>query len=103
MGFSSKNTGEGGHALRPGILPTQEPKPSLLCLLHWQEGSLPLVLPGKPRGQCILWKHLGGRDVALLLTLMPTVSSLYTPPVGVFWLTRRITDWFLGIEAFAFP
>ena len=22
--------------------------PSLLCLLHWQAGSLPLVLPGKP-------------------------------------------------------
>ena len=31
MGFSSKNTGEGGRALRPGIVPTQEPKP---CLLH---------------------------------------------------------------------
>ena len=30
-----------------GILPTQGPNPHLLCLLHWQAGSLPLVLPGK--------------------------------------------------------
>ena len=33
-----------GDLLDPGI------KLSLLCLLHWQVGSLPLVPPGKPRG-----------------------------------------------------
>ena len=27
---------------------TQELKPGLLCLLHWQAGSLPLAPPGKP-------------------------------------------------------
>ena len=33
----------------PGIVPTQGSKQNLLCLLHWQEGSLPLAPPGKPR------------------------------------------------------
>ena len=32
-----------------GIFPTQGVNPWLLCLLHWQAGSLPLVPPGKPR------------------------------------------------------
>ena len=32
----------------PGDLPTQGSNPSLLCLLHWQVGSLPLVPSGKP-------------------------------------------------------
>ena len=36
-----KNTEVGCHAPRQGILRTQGLKP-LLCLLHWQVGSLPL-------------------------------------------------------------
>ena len=32
--------------LPQGIFPTQGSNPSLLSLLHWQKGSLPLVLPG---------------------------------------------------------
>ena len=42
-----KNTGMGCHALQQGIFPTQGTKPRLLCLLHWQVGSLPLAPPGK--------------------------------------------------------
>ena len=49
LGVSGKNTGVGCHALLQGIFPTQGSNPSLLCLLHWQEGSLPLVPPGKPK------------------------------------------------------
>ena len=30
------------------IFPTQGPNQCLLCLLHWQAGSLPLAPPGKP-------------------------------------------------------
>ena len=41
-----KNTGVGCHALQ-GIFPTQGSIPYLLCLLHWQAGSLPLAPPGK--------------------------------------------------------
>ena len=32
----------------PGIFPIQGLNPHILCLLHWQAGSLPLVPPGKP-------------------------------------------------------
>ena len=38
-----KNAGGGCHALLQGIFPTQGSNPCLLCLLHWQAGSLPLV------------------------------------------------------------
>ena len=38
----------GYHALLQGIFPTQGSNPGLLCLLHWQAGSLPLAPPGKP-------------------------------------------------------
>ena len=43
-----KNTGVGFHALLQGIFPTQGLNPGLLCLLHWQAGSLPRVAPRKP-------------------------------------------------------
>ena len=38
----------GCHFVLPGIFPTQGLNPHLLCLLHWQADSLPLVPPGKP-------------------------------------------------------
>ena len=43
-----KNTGVGRHVLLQGTFPTQGLSPCLLCLLHWQVGSSPLVPPGKP-------------------------------------------------------
>ena len=43
-----KNTGVGCHAFVSGIFLTQEANPHLLCLLHWQKGSLQLATPGKP-------------------------------------------------------
>ena len=36
-----KNTGMGCYALLQGIFLTQGSNPCLLCILHWQEGSLP--------------------------------------------------------------
>ena len=33
------------------IFQTQGLNPHLLCLLNWQESSLPLAPPGKPRGR----------------------------------------------------
>ena len=46
--FPGKNTGVGCHALLQGIFPTQGSNLHLLCLLHWQEGSLALAPPRKP-------------------------------------------------------
>ena len=37
----------GSHCFLQRIFPTQGLNPRLLCLLHWQVDSLPLVLPGK--------------------------------------------------------
>ena len=45
-----KNTRVGCHALLQGIFPNQGSNLHLLCLLHWQVGSLPLAPPGKPQG-----------------------------------------------------
>ena len=47
--FSGKNAGVGCHFLLQGIFPTQGSNLCLLlCLLHWQAGSLPPAVPGKP-------------------------------------------------------
>ena len=46
-GDFSRNTGVGGHALLPGILPTQGSNRRLLCLLSWQAGPLPTETPEK--------------------------------------------------------
>ena len=48
MGFPSKNTEIGCHLLLQGIFPTQGLNPCLLCLLHWQVDSLPLIHLGIP-------------------------------------------------------
>ena len=43
-----KNMAVGCHFLLQGIFPTQGSNPHLLCLLHWQAGSLPVEPTGKP-------------------------------------------------------
>ena len=50
MDYSSpgRNTRVAYHALLQGMVLTQGSNPRLLCLLHWQAGSSPLVPPGKP-------------------------------------------------------
>ena len=50
-----KNIGVGCPALLQGNLPYQEPNLHLLCLLHWQVGSLPLAQPGKSQ---VLYKQV---------------------------------------------
>ena len=58
-----KNTSVGCHALLQGIFLMQGLNLGLLCLLHWQAGSLPLAPPGKPTssvGAAFLGKDLRG-------------------------------------------
>ena len=45
-----KNSEVGCHALLQGIFLTQGSNPRLLCLLHWEAGSLPLAPPGRVEG-----------------------------------------------------
>ena len=49
-----KNTGMSCCALLQVIFPAQGSNLCLLSLLHWQVGSLPLVLPGKPNNAVLL-------------------------------------------------
>ena len=60
-----KNTGVGCHALLQGIFPTQELNLHLLCLLHWQAGSLSLSHLGSPKNfpqvdKQLLWSKTEG-------------------------------------------
>ena len=48
MRFSRQEYWVGRHFLFQRIFLTQGSNPCLLRLLHWQAGSLPLALPGKP-------------------------------------------------------
>ena len=40
-----------------GVFPTQGSNLSLLCLLYWQAGSLPLAPPGKPIRYPYGWRY----------------------------------------------
>ena len=90
MGFSNKSTGVGCHALLQEILLTQESNPSLLCLLHWQTGSLPLAPPGKPRQK--------GASFQLLIVTFPpnnfqSISNENQPvPVEILACPRHSTS-----------
>ena len=46
--FPGKNTGVGCHFILQGIFLIQGSNPCLLCLLHWQANSSPLLPPQKP-------------------------------------------------------
>ena len=47
--FPVKNAAFGCHIFLQGILLTQGSNMHLLCLLHWQEGSLALAPPEEPQ------------------------------------------------------
>ena len=47
MGFSRQEYWNGCHVLLQGIFPTKGSNLCLLHVLHWQAGSLPLLLPRK--------------------------------------------------------
>ena len=54
-----KNTGVGFHAFLQGIVLTQGSNPCLLCHLHWQAGSLPIM---PPTGKTLLQSMGSQRD-----------------------------------------
>ena len=64
-----QNNGVSGLSLQ-GIFLTQRWNAHLLCLLHWQVGSLPLVSPGKP-GQ---WSRTGWIPITALPLLLPRAT-----------------------------
>ena len=81
--FPGKNTAVVCHALLQRVFSTQGSNLHLLCLLHWQPGSLPPVPPGKPTKttteQYNSWCFLAVPATSLLLT------SLLLDAVGLKW------------------
>ena len=74
-----KNTGVGCHFFLQEIFLTHRLNPCLLCLLHWQAGSLTLMPPGKPARQIstkgvYIWQGRFSLIFSLLLPqhLLPT-------------------------------
>ena len=74
MGFSRQEYWGGYHFLLQGIFLVWGSNPSLLSLLHWQVGSLPLVPPGKP----LYWYNgiLFSNEKEKVLTHTTTTTSL---------------------------
>ena len=95
-----KNTGVGCHDLLQGIFPTQESNTHLVCLLHWQAGSLPLALLGKPILKTIQWKSVIFCNSWPIYPNDP--STLRTSPKSHLWLNTSILEgysfqiWILG-------
>ena len=72
----------GCHALLQGIFPTQGLKLHLLCLLHWQAGSLLLARPGKPDLRYAFIKaQVDIHTLIILSSLFSSTVYFFVPPV----------------------
>ena len=78
--FPGKNAGVGCHALLQGIFLTQGLNPGLLCLLHWQVGSLPLCHLGRGQARSINYCFYVCREYVLgILTLFISLGRTWVP------------------------
>ena len=91
-----KNTRVGCHALFQGIFPTQGSNPHLLCLLHWQSGSFPLVPLGSPLliGTSAVCSQFPAFDILSFLQAHPREclqfdGCFFPSPPGAHQLTFR--------------
>ena len=84
-GFSRQKYWSGLPCSLPGDLPTQGSNLHLLHLLHWQVGSLPLVLPGKPTFSAILPQIQALEGLGLTSQLRDSQKTGLLPcPLGFF-------------------
>ena len=74
MGFPRQEYWMGCYALHQQVFLIQGSNPSLLCLLNWQVGSLPLVPPGKP----ISYSTLPPRRALLFVVALLYQNSQFT-------------------------
>ena len=109
LDFQGKNTGVVCHALLQGILPTQVSNPRLLCLLHWQVGSLSNrqtihTLSDFPQiflGICILttpqrfYNHFNLSLETLVYDQWFTIFCLYQE-VSWHYLKKQGANWYFG-------
>ena len=78
--LQARITGIGFHALFQGVVPIQGLNPSLSCLLHCQEYSLPLVPTGKPSSCSVA---LNNSFLPLPLWVPSLIPSLLGFPGGL--------------------
>ena len=87
------NTRVGCHALVQGIFPTQGSNPRLLCLLHWQAGSLPLAgtwkLPKCP-STAEQTKKRWCLDTQQDVTRLYKKKKMETMPFAAIWMALEI-------------
>ena len=77
--FPGKNTGVGCHYLLQGIFPTEGSNPCLLCLLHWQVGSLPVELsPGRYVSTCLSQSFFLGKIIKILICRPAELALTFT-------------------------
>ena len=80
--FLGRNIRVGCHFLLQGIFPTQESNLHLVCLLHWQESSLPLAPPGKSCLFLVTLSHaLVSSQVSTHLRLMLSHTHVLVYPL----------------------
>ena len=82
MGFSRQEYWVGSHFLLQGIFLTQGSNPLLLCLLHWQGGSLPLSHLGRP-----LQKH------STLIMVSGNICLRSKKRSWVYFPSTRLRNW----------
>ena len=63
---------------------TQGLKPGLLCLLHWQVGSLPLAPPGKPHIHVNVNHNIATVIVPNSSTKSPKLPGICGPRLSIF-------------------
>ena len=74
-----------------GIFPTQGSNPRLLCLLHWQAGSLPLPPPGEPDTKAI-FSIICNRFWKMLIKLKIYLNTCFGFPIRQMHYVRIMTD-----------
>ena len=95
VGFSRQNTWVGCHALLQRMFPSQGLNPQLLCLLHWQGSSLPLVPLGKlhcepePKGN-----NLGHDSKSYFLNLNGDINLNLSYNIPFFMLRFGTIYWY---------
>ena len=90
MGFSRQDYWSGLPCPPPRIFPTQGLNPCLLCLLHWQESSLPLAPSGKPLSLSTLFQMTLESQLGSVLLWFDPRMSLFRPPCSSMnWKKQR--------------
>ena len=90
---SSKNTGMGWYALLPEICLIQGSSLHLLCLLHWQAVSLPLMPAEKP----II--RLAGSDITSKDSKFSYLQKKLTHSTNIYWVCTVSNEFFFIVDA----